>query len=129
MHWTTPFLAATFTKMLSFDPSLTPATVGLQLHDPLPIWYCMTASDPRWAFTDERDLRVETTGQWTRGCCVVDRRGRSVGTGTGPIEEEVVGDAGGWRDTRRGNRVRICVGSLGVEGFAGEMLERVFGAV
>lgn len=68
------------------------------------------------------DLRVETAGQWTRGACVVDRRGR-------PKENGVVaGDHGGWRSTGMGNRMRRAVGSP--EGdeveFARKMLERVF---
>ncbi|KAF2691157.1 nucleoside hydrolase [Lentithecium fluviatile CBS 122367] len=127
--WTSLFLSSTYTKILSLNSSLDPSTLGLQLHDPLPIWYCLTPTDPGWKFTGDEDVRVETLGQWTRGCCVVDRRRRSVGEGTGLLEEEVVGDAGGWRDARRGNRLRRCVGSPGVEGFAGVLLGRMFGEV
>jgi hypothetical protein len=60
---------------------------------------------------------------------VGDRRGRPVGEGAGDLEEEVVGDAGGWRDSRRGNKVSWCVQSPGTEAFAGHLLERVFGKV
>jgi hypothetical protein len=74
-------------------------------------------------------LRVETSGQWTRGCIVADRRGRPVREGTSDLEEEVVGDAGGWIDTRRGNSVSWCVKSPGVDLFAGVLLDRVFGSV
>ncbi|PVI02086.1 nucleoside hydrolase [Periconia macrospinosa] len=130
VHWTTLFLTSTFSKILSLSPSsLDPSTVGLELHDPLPIWYCMSPSLAGWDFIESEDLRVETSGQWTRGCCVVDRRGRDVGMGEGDLDDEVVGDAGGWRDARRGNRVGRCVGSPGVERFAGVLLERVFGEV
>lgn len=75
-------------------------------------------------------IQVETAGQWTRGCCIVDRRERAVQTGlTGPLDEEVVGDAGGWRDSRRGNRIERAVESPGGEKFAKLLLERVFGSI
>lgn len=49
--------------------------------------------------------------------------------GNGDLDEEVVGDAGGWRDSRRGNKVSWCTVSPGVDVFAGVLLERIFGAV
>lgn len=58
-------------------------------------------SDPKWEFKVE-DLRVETSGQWTRGCIVADRRGRPVREGEGSLEEEVVGDAGGMEGFEEG---------------------------
>jgi hypothetical protein len=88
----------------------------------------MSTSDAKWTFKTE-DLRVETSGQWTRGCIVADRRGRPITEGTGDLDEEVVGDAGGWRDSRRANSVSWCTQSPGVDKFAGVLLERVFGAV
>ena len=48
---------------------------------------------------------------------------------TGPLDEEVVGDAGGWRDSRRGNRIERAVESPGGEVFAKLLLERVFGSI
>ena len=48
---------------------------------------------------------------------------------TGPLDEEVVGDAGGWRDSRRGNRIERAVKSPGDEKFARLLLERVFGSI
>ncbi|KAF2447593.1 nucleoside hydrolase [Karstenula rhodostoma CBS 690.94] len=128
-EWASLFLLSTFRKIASLDAHLDADTIGLQLHDPLTVWYAMAAGDPLWKFVTE-DLRVETSGQWTRGCCVVDRRGREVKQGlTGSLDEEVVGDAGGWRDARRGNRVQRAVESPGSEKFAGLLLERVFGSV
>ncbi|KAF2869756.1 Inosine/uridine-preferring nucleoside hydrolase domain-containing protein [Massariosphaeria phaeospora] len=134
--WTTLFLTATYAKILSLSPPNTdPETLGLELHDPLPIWYCLTSTfssapeTARWEFTAGEDIRVETAGQWTRGCCIVDRRGREVKLRTGDVDADVVGDAGGWGDERRRNRVERCVGSPWIEGFAGELLGRVFGEV
>lgn len=60
----------------------------------------------------------------------MDRRQRQVKTDlTGPLDEEVVGDAGGWRDSRRGNRIQRAVESPGGEVFAKLLLERVFGSI
>jgi len=101
--------------------------VGLELHDPLTVWYCLTASSPGWDFTKDEDIRVETSGQWTRGCCVVDRRGKATREGKGDIQAVVSGDEGLWLDKRAGNRIERCVRSPGAEKFAGELLERLFG--
>lgn len=47
--------------------------------------------------------------------------------GTGSLDEEVVGDAGGWGDKRRGNWVGWCRESIGREEFANVLMNRVFG--
>ncbi|OCK80617.1 nucleoside hydrolase [Lepidopterella palustris CBS 459.81] len=144
-EWSTAFLTSTFSKIEFLTPDLSGPAVGLQLHDPMCIWYCLTPEDPKWV-VQELDVRVETSGQWTRGCCVVDRRGRRMMVGEdgegekgGGGGEEVgkdrwvegdgdaVGDAGGWLSRKRGNRIRVCVGSPGVGVFGGLLLERVFG--
>lgn len=125
-EWTNLFLSSTFAKSLALKPHMTPETLGLQLHDPLTVWYALSAAHPGWVFKTQ-DARVETSGQWTRGCIIVDRRGGKPKEGTGAIDAEVVGDAGGWRDTRRGNCVQWCVQSPGVDKFGGELLERIFG--
>ncbi|KAF9740657.1 inosine-uridine preferring nucleoside hydrolase [Paraphaeosphaeria minitans] len=128
-EWASLFLLSTFRKIASLDSHLDADTIGLHLHDPLTVWYAMAAGDEGWKFVTE-DLRVETSGQWTRGCCIVDRRERQVKQGlTSSLDEEVVGDAGGWRDARRGNRVQRAIESPGAEKFAGLLLERVFGSV
>jgi len=127
-EWSNLFLTATFQKNATLNPQRDPSKLGLQLHDPLTIWYALSASDPAWTFKTE-DLRVETSGQWTRGCIVADRRGRPIKEGSGDLDDEVVGDAGGWRDNRGGNKVEWCVKSPGNDKFAGILLERVFSAI
>lgn len=124
--WLTLFLLTTFKKLLSLNPNQDASKLGLQLHDPLCIWYAISPSRSGWEFKTE-DIRVETAGQWTRGCCIVDRRGRPVTERTTEIDEEVVGDAGWWGDSRRGNKVGWCTKSPGTELFAHELLQRVFG--
>ncbi|KAF5851115.1 hypothetical protein GGP41_003942 [Bipolaris sorokiniana] len=126
-EWTHLFLSPTFTKNASLNPQhQDEAKKSLQLHDPLTIWYALSASNTSWKFKEE-DVRVETSGQWTRGCTVVDRRGRTITEGTTDLSEEVAGDAGGWRDSRRGNRVAWCTKSPGESKFARVILHRVWG--
>ncbi|KAF1930790.1 nucleoside hydrolase [Didymella exigua CBS 183.55] len=126
--WSTLFLLTTFKKLLSLNPNQDASKLGLQLHDPLCIWYALNTTRSGWEFKTE-DVRIETAGQWTRGCCIVDRRGRPVTERTTELDDEVVGDAGWWGDSRRGNRVSWCTNSPGTEAFAHELLERVFGKI
>jgi len=128
---------------------------GLELHDPLCVWYMLTRSAPSWMVAPKapEDIRVETAGQWTRGMHVVDRRQRKKkGAPTNdqvkspgavdipnPMDtftfddhlEEVAGypsgDNGGWLDVRRGNRINRIVSTPGEESFGPYLLERVFG--
>jgi inosine-uridine nucleoside N-ribohydrolase len=151
--WTSAFLYKTFEKIESLtrkqeDP-------GLELHDPLCVWYMLTRSSPSWILAPggPEDIRVETAGQWTRGMHIVDRRLRKKGgadpdlkqaTSSGavntpnPVEtftvddtEEVIkdtpGDNGGWLDINKGNRINRLIGSPGEDVFAPYFLERVFG--
>ena len=107
-------------------PGVTGDAVGLQLHDPLCIWYCMADSDPGWKLHIGEDIRVETSGHWTRGMCVVDRRGGDRKLGEDD-EHEVPGDTGGWLSGRSGNRLQRCVASPGNDIFGKFLLNKVFG--
>ncbi|KAF3043216.1 hypothetical protein E8E12_008987 [Didymella heteroderae] len=64
--WSTLFLLTTFKKLLSLNPNQDASKLGLQLHDPLCIWYAINPTRGGWEFKTE-DVRVETAGQWTRG--------------------------------------------------------------
>ncbi|KAG9186779.1 hypothetical protein G6011_09887 [Alternaria panax] len=64
-EWTSLFLDATFKKNASLNPQQDPTKAGLQLHDPLTIWYALCSGNSAWKFKEE-DVRVETSGQWTR---------------------------------------------------------------
>lgn len=46
---------------------------AMEMHDPVAVWYAISGSESGWA-TQERVFKVERTGEWTRGMCVVDRR-------------------------------------------------------
>ncbi|RMZ17145.1 hypothetical protein D0862_00913 [Hortaea werneckii] len=66
-EWTTAFLNATFDKVESLQSKVSGDEVGLQLHDPLCVWYCMIkAGEAGWKVNVDEDIRIETSGQWTR---------------------------------------------------------------
>lgn len=104
---------------------------SLSLHDPLCVWYALKAADEddissTWIVTSGEDIRVETTGQWTKGMCVVDRRSRKIEEGDDG-EGGAVGDKGGWLSRSGGNRISRCVGTPGEGALALYWLETVFG--
>ncbi|KAG9550224.1 nucleoside hydrolase, partial [Aureobasidium melanogenum] len=126
-EWTAAFLNSTFDKVESLMEGMSGDSVGLELHDPLCIWYALTHDDAGWKIKKDEDIRIETTGQWTRGMTVVDRRGRKK-RAPDDGEGEIPGDAGNWLSPNAGNRVGRCVQSPGFDIFAPYLLRRVFGA-
>lgn len=120
-RWCKTFMVGTFNKIDAIvgDGS----EPGLSLHDPLCIWYMLLRDDERWAnsLAKPEDLRVETSGQWTRGMHVIDRRQRS-----DEGLDEVPGDTMGWLSKSKGNRVNRIVGSPGESAFAEFLMTRLF---
>lgn len=159
-EWVTAFMRSTFDKIesLHHPPSPRPTTkthISLALHDPLCIWYILTSSPSpsaqkrtQWTLSarSPEDIRIETTGQWTRGMCILDRRltRRRVATTSSP-DELLPGDHDGWLNDARGNRVHRVVEWVGGTGdgattneddddddasrtfFGRVLLERIFG--
>lgn len=135
--WVGVFLAATFlrTKEIYLGTGA-PEEEGesqksqiddITLHDPLCVWYLLSLlKGETWTAVENRDIRIETTGQWTRGMCVVDRRGKWVEQDL--AKDALVEDMGVWLHKGYGNRVRQMVRSPEGHnlGFATEMLKRVF---
>lgn len=127
-EWTDAFLSSTFAKIESLTNGITGDEVSLALHDPLCVWYVLTRDDPKWKLQADgkEDIRVETSGQWTRGMCVVDRRNRR------RREDDKVGerpgDTGDWLGARSGNRLGRCLRTPGEREFGGYLLRRVFGS-
>jgi len=127
-HWVSAFLASTFNKLDSLYSKDEP----LSLHDPLCVWYLLASPEMTLSSKPE-DIRIETTGQWTRGMCLTDKRQRSGSTKT-PISEdasnlsldEVPGDSGNWLSNQSGNRIWRCVDSEWKQSFGTEMLRRIF---
>ena len=128
-EWVAAFSRAAFTRNAELQKG---EEVETALHDPLVVWYALSAEeDIGWAVQEKRDVRVETEGEWTRGMCVVDRRGRKLMAdkpGLGE-REEVNADMGGWLSESRGNRVGVCTRSPGDgKALAKVLIERIFGS-
>jgi len=123
-EWTTAFMYSTFDKMESLQRNVSGDAVPLQLHDPLCVWYCMAGSQEGWEYVEDEDIRVETSGQWTRGMCVVDRRSRRKRDDDDVGERP--GDTGNWLSGGAGNRLGRCVATPGEKTFGGYMLKRIF---
>ncbi|KAI8962270.1 nucleoside hydrolase [Daldinia sp. FL1419] len=123
--WVNTFMVGIFRQITSMvGPDEEP---GLSLHDPVTIWYMLTGSDPAWKLAKNapEDIRIETSGQWTHGMHVSDRRGRARPDGVNTFE--VPGDDDGWLSLLRGNRINRLVSSPGEMEFAPFLMERLFG--
>jgi inosine-uridine nucleoside N-ribohydrolase len=124
-EWVGAFMAQVFRKLESMHPGHEGDNASLSLHDPVCVWYALTADSPQWttSSTSPEDIRIETTGQWTRGMCVVDRRNRR----RIDSEVEIPSDHGLWLSMRAGNRILRMDGSPGEAEFGDILLERLFG--
>lgn len=126
-EWTSAFLRTTFITMEKLHHGHGGGGTHLSLHDPMCVWYALKRESlkEQWTITDGDDIRIETTGYWTKGMCVIDRRSRKMGDdGEGG---EVVGDKGGWLSRSGGNRVSRCVGTPGERALATYLLDSIFG--
>lgn len=123
-EWVSAFMAHTFRTLERLHPGHVGDAADLSLHDPVCVWYAMTAEDDGWkpSATSPEDIRIETTGQWTRGLCVVDRRNRH----RIEADEESASDHGLWLSLRAGNRVLRMDGSPVEDTFGEVLLQRLF---
>lgn len=125
-QWVSVMVEHTFDKLESLHETEAGEEPALSLHDPVCIWYALTSSSPEWTTTKNSpvDLRVETTGQWTRGMCVVDRRTRKRREDD---DEENIDDANSWLGRQAGNRIDVLEGAPGDEAELGKLIfDRVF---
>ncbi|CAL5871170.1 uncharacterized protein PFLUO_LOCUS5417 [Penicillium psychrofluorescens] len=124
-EWVSAFMAHTFRTLERLHPGQVGDDAELSLHDPVCVWYALTAEDSHWAASDTspEDIRIETQGQWTRGMCVVDRRSRH------PVEgdEESSSDHGLWLSRRAGNRILRMHSSPAETTFGQIILQKLFG--
>jgi inosine-uridine nucleoside N-ribohydrolase len=136
-EWMGTFVLRTFDKIDSLLGDGSEA--ALSLHDPMCIWYMLTRDDPAWKGVSElEDIRIETTGQWTKGMHVVDGRVRAKlvepAIKTHPedpmdavtFDESVPADNQGWLSYKKGNRINRIIASPGEEIFAPELMKRLF---
>ena len=117
---------------------------GLEMHDGIAVWYALAvaqssnAQTPAGWTTRVEDVRMETTGTFTRGMCVVDRR-------TGALDENMKKEAkpatGGGKmksdiEAKRGEghwdypltNIEVITKSPGYSAFRKLFLSSVFGA-
>ncbi|KAJ6145716.1 hypothetical protein N7470_009611 [Penicillium chermesinum] len=124
-EWVDAFMGHVFQTLERLHPGHEGDDAELSLHDPVCVWYAITADDPKWApsASSPEDIRIETTGQWTRGQCVVDRRNRH------RIEDdkESSSDHGLWLSQSAGNRI-LRMDASPVEGnFGRVIIQKLFG--
>ncbi|KAK7417929.1 hypothetical protein QQX98_004231 [Neonectria punicea] len=136
--WTSHFLNGAFGKIEDIlgdgeEP-------GLSLHDPLTVWYMLTHDDPKWKTPAKpEDIRIETSGQWTRGMHVIDNRVRAkpaetaVALTANPDDDpefvaldQVPGDESAWLSVRKGNRINRLIESPGEDLFKEVLMKRLF---
>lgn len=137
-EWVTAFLNSTFAKIESLDSGAEGDAISLALHDPLTVFYVLThphtgRTPENWTFAansgEEEDIRVESSGQWTRGMMVVDRRARKKMERPDDGEGgEVSGDTGNWLSSKLGNRVARATGSGREKDFGKIMFEKILGS-
>lgn len=99
--------------------------VQLSLHDPLCVWYALTGHVEGWIVEKGVDVRVEPTGQWTRGMCVTDKRNKKMVED--PTAELSAHDKGAWLHVAYGNRLNVAKKSPDERALAPALLLRVFG--
>ncbi|KAJ5161542.1 hypothetical protein N7492_006934 [Penicillium capsulatum] len=123
-EWVAAFMAHTFKTVEALHPGHVGDDTELSLHDPVCVWYALTSEDSQWApsATSPEDIRIETTGQWTRGMCVVDRRNRHRIEG----DQESSSDHGLWLTRRAGNRIWRMDASPAEKNFGDVIIQRLF---
>lgn len=125
-EWTNAFMSLIFNKLELFQQEQSQSNVSCYMPDPLCAWYAITKKSAlnEWKFSEYEDIRIETSGQWARGACCVDRRGLQKRDDLEDLPE----DEGRWLSSATGNRIHRCIGTPGVEALAPFMLDIIFGA-
>ena len=164
-RWCSHFIDRTFDTMRSLYTGASVEQVGLSMHDPACIWYLLnrptnpTLSDVAvvagggegglvdlgngWEVTTGVDIRMECQGRWSRGSCIVDRRGRQrlveaeINTHGGDVvdstADRVVGrrkagdDHDSWLKQGHGNAVDYVSATPGGKAFVADFMPLVFG--
>ncbi|KAI0877498.1 putative nucleoside hydrolase [Hypoxylon argillaceum] len=124
-EWVLAFMSSSFEKVGSLNLEISRDAASLQLHDPMTIWYCMDSENSNWDIIEGEDLRVETTGQWTKGMLVTSKRNRK--KKLDDDASEAPGNTHGLT-SGAGNRLNRCVGSPGQDIFSQLLLKRIFGS-
>lgn len=124
-EWLMAFTTATLNNMEYLHEGHGGDNTTLAMHDSLCVWYLLTQNSPSWHLSPKspEDIRVEVSGQWTRGMTVVDRRTRKRRNSSG----EVPHDTGDWLGRDSGNRVYRMIASPGEDKYADYLLSKILG--
>ncbi|KAK9473772.1 Inosine/uridine-preferring nucleoside hydrolase domain-containing protein [Dipodascopsis tothii] len=146
-RWMSYWMEVTFDKMRVLigvkgadDPN---ADLLIRLHDPLTVWYTVLGQPDaspsvlthypsgapilpsEFQFARASDVRIETTGQWTTGACIVEHRpGATKRVYTSPAESAQ--DYGRWLDAEAGNRVNVAAPGPAPAAFVRALLATLF---
>ncbi|KAG8983037.1 hypothetical protein FRB90_006357, partial [Tulasnella sp. 427] len=108
-------------------------TDDFEMHDPLAAWYAIrSASRSPWKEegwrTIKRKFVIETTGEYTKGMCVVDRRGSKEEVGTKRAVQGIVIDHERQEEAATGDEhgVDVLLRWPDAKIFIDEMMKRVF---
>ena len=161
-RWCSHFIDRTFDTMRSLYTGVSVEQVGLSMHDPACIWYLLNRpTNPTlsggavvagggeggvvdlgngWEVTTGVDIRMECQGRWSRGSCIVDRRGRQrlveaeINTHGGDVDRAVVverkkagDDHVSWLKQGHGNAVDYVSATPGGKAFVADFMPLVFG--
>lgn len=116
---------------------------AMEMHDPVAVWYAIAHAGPSpapgWSLRP-RDFKIERTGEYTRGMCVVDRRGTNEENEDRTKNEKLQGgalpnlppkdesvDRMGKPVVKAEKLPYVVVGTPGSEVLRKLLLERVFG--
>ncbi|KAI5805917.1 nucleoside hydrolase [Geopyxis carbonaria] len=123
--WLSAILARTFAYARTLYTGASAEASGVSLHDPLTVWWVLRGHKEGWVLGEERDLRVEAQGQWTRGMSVLDRR--DYVKEMDPDGPQKKHDRNRWLHASVGNRVRVVEDGPDKERFGRELVERILG--
>ena len=128
-EWLSAFMKPMFEKMETLHIGHSGESAALALHDPLTIWYVLTRDDSGWDPSPAKprleDIRVETSGQWTKGMTLLDRRARNRRNSDGAVPH----DRDNWLGSRSGNRILRMQKSGFEERFGEDMMKSILGAI
>lgn len=120
LEWCHAWLSSTFDTyrhiygydLLSAEEIASKPPIGLEMHDPLALYYALTEEDSGWEIEKALDIRVEASGEYTQGMTVYDRRSKP------KRKEPTKNDHSNWLLEGFGNRVDVARASPMGEGAA-----------
>jgi inosine-uridine nucleoside N-ribohydrolase len=128
-EWLSAFMTPMLDKMEALHVGHSGESASFALHDPLTIWYVLTRDTSGWEPSPAKprleDIRVETSGQWTKGMTLLDRRTRHRRNSDGPVPH----DRDNWLGSRSGNQILRLRRSGFEQRFGEDMIRAILGVL